>query len=133
DLYALRLNASGLPIGAPFKIDALEAQYCREQVISYNSANDEFMITFQGVISVQNDWDFFAQRVRASDGAMVGSNIPISTTTDIEQDGANAYDADLNRYMVIFAGGSPSPSGQLISASGALIGPRFPKIGRAHV
>ncbi len=125
DLYALRLNAAGLPAGTPFRIDADQAQYCREQVISYNVANDEFMITFQGVTSVQNDWDFFGQRIRASDGAMLGSNIPISATVDIEGDGGVAYDADLNRYMVIYAGGSPSPSSQLVSATGTLIGPRF--------
>jgi hypothetical protein len=89
--------------------------------------NDEFFITFQAYYEIepQTWWDYYAQRVRASDGALLGSNITISATSISDENGDVAYDSDLNRYLVIYQWGSPGPWGQFVSAAGALIGERF--------
>jgi hypothetical protein len=86
------------------------------------------MVTFQAYYESQpqQSWDYFAQRVRASDGALLGPNITISATTDFDNNGDVAYDSDLNQYLVVYDGGVPSPWGQFVSPSGALMGARFP-------
>ena len=68
-------------------------------------------------------WDCYAQRVRASDGALLGSNITISATYgSMTGNGDVAYDSDMNRYLVIYEGGNPSPWVQFVSASGTSAG-----------
>ncbi len=127
-LYATRLDSTAVPVGGIFHASTAAYVWAGGPSICYNSVNDEFFVTFQAYYATEPPtwWDYYAQRIRASDGAMLGSNITISLTYDYDTNGDVAYDSDLNRYLVIYDGGNPTPWLQFVSASGVLQGSRFP-------
>ncbi|MBI4578163.1 MAG: hypothetical protein HY718_00580 [Planctomycetes bacterium] len=127
-LYARRLDSTAVPVGSTFHASTAPYVWAGNPSIAWNSASNEFLVTFQAYYETEplTWWDYYAQRVRASDGAMLGSNITISATPDYDSNGDVAYDPDMNRYLVIYDGGSPTPWLQFLSAAGALEGPRFP-------
>ena len=127
-LYATRLDSTAVPVGNIFHASTASYVWAGNPAIAYNSTNDEFFVTFQAYYDTQPPtwWDYYAQRVRASDGALLGSNITISAMPEYDSNGDVAYDSDMNRYLVIYEGGNPTPWLQFVSASGALQGARFP-------
>ncbi|MDO8588331.1 MAG: NBR1-Ig-like domain-containing protein, partial [Armatimonadota bacterium] len=128
-LYATRLNSTAVPVGGIFHVSVGTYRWAGNPSICYNSANNEFFVTWQAYYEPQPDpvtwWDYYARGVRASDGALMGSEIVVSATLESDCNGDAAYDSDLNRYLVIYEGGDPSPYGQFISAAGSLVGSRF--------
>ncbi len=127
-VYAQRLSSTAVPLGGIFHVSVGTYVYAGNPSICYNAVHDEFMVTFQAYYDTEplTWWDYYAQRVRASDGVLLGPNITIAATPDYDSNGDVTHDALLNRYLVIYDGGPPSPWGQFVTASGALDGPRFP-------
>ena len=123
-LYATRLDSTAVPVGNIFYATTGPYVWGGGPAICYNSVNDEFLVTFQAYheIDYLTWWDCYAQRVRASDGSLLGSNITVAATPQSDQGADVAYDSDMNRYLVIYEGGNPTPWCQFISASGTLIG-----------
>jgi hypothetical protein len=121
-VYGQILNSTAVPTSAIFKINTPQYFWCRNQYLAWNSTSDEYLVTFQGGIDEPHSFDFLCQRVRASDGALLGSNVVLSGELGPEGPGGVAYDSDMNRYFVAYEGG---PWGQFISASGTLVGARF--------
>jgi hypothetical protein len=126
-IFGLILDSTAAPIGGAFNISNGTYVYSGTPRICYNSTNDEFFVPW--VVNTNYTWDAYAQRVRASDGALLGGNITIGNTGGTEFPGGVAYDNDLNRYLVVCDGDPSSPWVQFISASGSLIGARIPAAG----
>jgi len=123
-ILGMILDSTAVPITGTFAISDDTHVYSGTPRICYNSTDDEFFVPW--VVNTQITWDAYAQRVRASDGALIGSNITVGNTAATEFPGGVAYDSDLNRYLVICDGEPSSPWVQFISASGTLIGSRIP-------
>ncbi|MDO8586619.1 MAG: hypothetical protein Q7T82_06220, partial [Armatimonadota bacterium] len=122
-VYGQILNSTGNPVGSNFRISTTSQLYSRNPAIAWNSASNEYMVTYQGYITAPS-WDYWGQRIRASDGALLGSNLAITTTHDIGGGGV-AYDPVMNRYLVVYEAGGDSPWGQFVSSTPTLIGSRF--------
>ena len=83
-LYATRLDSTAVPVGSIFHASTAPYVWAGNPAICYNSVNDEFFVTFQAYYETEplTWWDYYAQRIRASDGALLGSNITISATPE---------------------------------------------------
>ena len=62
----------------------------------------------------------FGQRLRASDGALLGSNFVISAELGPEGPGGVAYDSDMNRYLVVYEGGPVGAVHQRVRDAGRI-------------
>jgi hypothetical protein len=91
--------------------------------VAFNAASNEFLVT----------WDDFGrrgdvihgQRVRGSDGALLGTNFPIGSVAGGIRS-AVAWSPVNNVYLVVYWGGNPIEIfGQRVSGSGVLLGGNF--------
>ncbi len=136
NIWALRVDAAtGLADGI-LDLTAAETRYTAFPAVAWNSADDEFLVTFQVDASCSqedpticqrdpncdcltntwciehgcpnNGWDYYGQRVSAQNGMLlaIGGNIPLATTSAWEYDGDIVYDSDLHRYLMVYVGGS---------------------------
>ena len=124
NVYGRILDTFGNPTGSRFQIDTPSQQYSRNPQVAWNSVNNEYLVTYMGLVTGPS-WDYLAQRVSASNGALLGSNLQLTTTGDIYNFGGVAYDSNANRYLVVYDGGSSTPYGQLVSNTATLVGSRF--------
>jgi gliding motility-associated-like protein len=106
--------------------------------IAFNSTADEYLVVFQGDHTTDNKHQIYGQRVKASDGSLIGSRIDISTLAgDATYDSYRpkvAYNSTTNQYLVVWYGviGFESNAqgtyaeneiySQLINANGTLSG-----------
>jgi hypothetical protein len=76
---------------------------------------------------IGHGWDLYCQRVRASDGALLGGTMPIATTANSDFNGDIAYDSDLNQYMTVYEchNGGNSVWTQIVNIDGTLSGSRI--------
>jgi len=105
--------------------------------IAYNSsAADEFMCMYQvDREDIGNGWDQYCQRVRASDGALLGGTMPVATAFFAWDDNGDIeYDSDMNRYLAVYESvdGTNSIYGQFINADGTQNGGRFVVLGSPY-
>ncbi len=124
NVYGRILDALGNPTGSRFPIDTPSQQYSRNPQLAWNSVNNEYLVTYMGV-GTGSSWDYWAQRVSASNGALLGSNLQVTTSGNVYNYGGVAYDSDANRYLVVYDGGSSPPYGQLVSHTATLVGSAF--------
>jgi hypothetical protein len=128
DYNALRITgrfvtATGAVSGTPFPISdaGFGALY---PALAYNAAGNEFLVTWDdagdrgGVI--------FGQRVRGSDGALMGTNFVIGTRYGGIRS-AVAWSPVSSTYLAVYWGPGPEIDiyGQRVSGNGALLGPNF--------
>ena len=128
DYNALRIfgrfvTTTGTVTGAPFPISdaGFGALY---PAIAYNASGNEFLVTWDdagdrgGVI--------FGQRVRGSDGALMGTNFFIGTRYGGIRS-AVAWSPVSSTYLVVYWGPAPEIDiyGQRVSGAGALLGANF--------
>jgi hypothetical protein len=124
NVYGRILDALGNPTGSRFQIDTPSQQYSRNPQLAWNSVNNEYLVTYMGV-GTGSSWDYWAQRVNASNGALPGSNLQLTTTGNVYNFGGVAYDSNANRYLVVYDGGASPPYGQLVSHTATLVGSAF--------
>jgi hypothetical protein len=124
NVYGRILDAFGNPTGSRFQIDTPSQQYSRNPQVAWNSANNEYLVTYMGV-GTGSSWDYWAQRFSASNGALLGSNLQVTTTGNVYNFGGVAYDSNANRYLVVYDGGGSPPYGQFVSNTATLVGSAF--------
>ncbi len=124
NVYGRILDTFGNPTGSRFQIDTPSQQYSRNPRVTWNSVNNEYLVTYMGLGTGQS-WDYWAQRISASNGALLGSNLQLTTSGNIYNDGGVAYDSNANRYLVVYDGGASMPYGQLVSNTATLVGSAF--------
>jgi hypothetical protein len=123
-IFGRFVTATGTVSGLAFPVS--EAPFgALYPAIAYNAANNEFLVTWDdagdrgGVI--------FGQRVRASDGALMGTNFAIGTLYGGIRS-AVAWSPVNNVYLVVYwgnSGGVIDIFGQRVSGSGTLLGVNF--------
>jgi len=126
-IWGRLVRGDGSAVAAPFPIsDAGVASLF--PAVAFNGVNDEFLVTWDdggdrgGVI--------FGQRVRGSDGALLGGNFAIGSVYGGIRS-AVAWSATSSNYLVVFWGPGPGNTaaeiyGQRVNATGALLGANFP-------
>jgi hypothetical protein len=123
NIYSRILDAFGNPTGSRIQIDTPSQLYSRNPQVAWNSVNNEYLATYMG--SPGNGFDYFAQRVSASTGALLGSNLALTTSTSVYNFGGLAYDSNANKYLVVYDGGASPPYGQFVSNTATLLGSAF--------
>lgn len=122
-IFGRLVTDEGTPVGDAFQISEAPSGGLFPAA-AYNAINDEFLVT----------WDDFGrrgdvihgQRVRAADGALLGTNLPIGSVAGGIRS-AVAWSPTNNIYLVVYWGGHPiiEVLGQRVSASGGLLGGNF--------
>ena len=129
DIYSQRLTNLGQLSGSTQNLTSGIASLTANPQIAYNSTNDECMVLFQVDSSALVPplwWDVYGQRLRCSDGAQLGGNFAVATTSRWDQNESICYDPDHNRYLAVYEGlGEPNGVwAQFITAAGVLDGSR---------
>ncbi len=119
DLHAQRVDATGSLVGAPIELTA-DPDWQSGAAAAWSSGSDEFLVTYTYAGAVGAE--VRAQRIRASDGSLVGSPIELGTaggtwTTQIE------YLACEDRFLAGWIGSGAV--GLRLSASGEPDGTPF--------
>jgi hypothetical protein len=123
NIYGWRLDTFGNPTGSRIQIDTPSQLYSRNPQVTWNSVNNEYLATYMG--SPGDGFNYFAQRVSSSNGALLGSNLALTTSNAVYNFGGVAYDSNANRYLVVYDGGASPPYGQLVSNTATLVGSAF--------
>src|SRR5689334_19865057 len=82
NVYARILDSLGNPTGSRIQIDTPSQLYSRNPQVAWNSANNEYLVTYMSSLS-GTGFDYFAQRVSASNGALLGSNLAVTTSNNV--------------------------------------------------
>lgn len=117
------VTANGAVNGGVFPIS--EAPYgALYPAIAYNTASNHFLVTWDD--AGQRGGVIYGQRVRASDGSMVGPNFPIGSRYGGIRS-AVAWSPVSACYLVVYWGPAPEIDiyGQRVSGAGELIGGNF--------
>ncbi len=108
-VYAQRYFADGSPNGLEFLANTRTADAQENPAVAMN-ANGEFVITWQSLNQDGNGWGIYAQRYSAA-GAAVGGEIPVNTTTDLNQQFPSVAMADDGSFVVAWEGLNADGSG----------------------
>lgn len=127
DIYARLVAADGTPQGTHFGIAWENANQRTAPDVAHNTAANEYLVVWEYAYSA-TDHDIYARRV-GSDGALIGGEIGIATTTAAEGLPAVVYNSASNEYLVVWRrveGADEFTQGniyaQRINAAGALVG-----------
>jgi hypothetical protein len=130
-IFGVRVaGATGTLIGTNFSLSPSWTQYCAVPHIAYNSSANEFEVMYQvSRDDIGHGFDEYGQRLRASDGVLLGDAHPIGTAGPAwDRHGDIVYDSDMNRYLAVYeclGDASGSLYGQFLTATGGSIGGRF--------
>ena len=82
DIYGRRVGADGTPIGGHFAISWEGNKHRLAPDVAYHPAIGEYLVVWEYEYSL-DDHDIYARRV-ASDGALIGGELPISTSATLK-------------------------------------------------
>lgn len=119
DLRARRVDTNGSLVGDEIQITA-DPDWQSGAAVAWSSANDEFLVTYANADA--SGASVRAQRIRASDGALLGAAIPLATAGGTWTTGVAYLPCD-NRYVVGWV--SNGASGIRTSAGGEPDGAPF--------
>jgi hypothetical protein len=116
-VFGRRVNSVGGTVGDVFRISEVAQTEALYPAIAYNATNNEYLVTFDTSTSI------YGQRVRASDGALMGGNFAIGAAVGGIRSGV-AWSAASNNYLVTYyvAGGAVDVYGRRVSAAGGVLG-----------
>ena len=115
-----RVSNTGSSIGDGFRISEVATGGAYYPSVAYNAMDNEFLVSFD------TDPTIYGQRVRGSDGAMVGGNFGIGVV-DAGRSSV-AWSPISNNYLVAywaFPGGPTEIYGRRLTNTGSLIGNEF--------
>jgi hypothetical protein len=134
DIYARRLSAAGVPVGADFRISGSAATSDEwAPAVVWNGTANEYLVVWQdGRNSATRGWDIYGQRVSAA-GISVGANFRISSLGAVTDDTtpAVAWNGVANQYLVVwedyrtFSTRGVDVYGRRVSATGVPVGVDF--------
>jgi hypothetical protein len=126
DIYGQRVSSGGVLAGSNFPISIASGSQFRPDV-GYNSTNDEYLVIWGDGRNGGSE-DIYGQRV-SSGGALVGSEIPISTAPNSQENPAVIYNSTNSEYLIAWEDGRNFTDwdiyGQRISGNGSLVGSDF--------
>ncbi|MDO8587368.1 MAG: hypothetical protein Q7T82_10035, partial [Armatimonadota bacterium] len=117
-IFGRFVSNAGANIGSPFQISD-GTVYALYPTLAYNSTNNEFLVTWD---DGRGPDKIAGQRVRGSDGALLGGNFTIGTTPGGRS--SVAWSSTSNCYYVVYylAAGNVDVFGQRVSNAGTLLG-----------
>jgi hypothetical protein len=129
NIYGQRVSSNGTLLGiiaiytGPDTVPGLPA-------VTYNSTSNEYLVAWLENRNGGSNYDIYGQRVSGS-GALLGSDIPISTAPGNQYYPEVAYDNADNEYLVVWQDDRNGASnydiyGQRLSGIGALLGGGIP-------
>ena len=101
DIWARRITWHGGWMSAPFTITT-DVDDQHHPAVAYNSVDDEYLVVYQ------NSWvgglqDIAAQRVRASDGALLSwANVATGGTGEVRVEPDVTYNEARNQYLIAY-------------------------------
>jgi hypothetical protein len=128
DIYGVLVNADGTIKGEDFLIDNhIDNQSL--PVVAYNSQENQYLVVWQDSRNPASSPDIYA-RVVNPDGSLNGSDFPITMSSEHQAAPDVVYDADKNRYLVVWEQGY-YVYGRLLKADKTFAGQEF-KIGSVY-
>ncbi len=113
EVFGQRISSAGAAVGADFRIsnvgtDADANRGAFEPSVTYNSASDQYLVTWQGDQLADDAFEIYGQRLSAA-GAEAGGDFRISNTTDAGSnrdavDSVGAFNTSANEFMVAWTG-----------------------------
>ncbi len=127
EIYGRRLGVDGVPVGAEFSIvKAAGSRFVTD--LTWNATENEYLMVWQDsrYNPVGGSTDVYGRRLTAS-GVGIGPEFTMSETSHSQYNPSVAWNSTANQYFVTWtediAGlGHRNIRGQLVAASGALIG-----------
>jgi hypothetical protein len=124
DIYGLRLNGLGFPLGAEFGISAAEEAH-EEPDVAFNSDDHEYLVVWADGRSGDGTTAIWAQRYDRS-GRPLGQNFAVREEGHSLTAPVVTYNLVDNNYLVVWEDiAEEDVEGQLVSAQGSLLGFAF--------
>jgi len=126
DIHAQRVSRNGALQGQRVVV-AGTGERDRAPQVACNTRNNEYLVVWHGGDGeeVANSRNYiYGQRLSGA-GGLLGSTIPICTSTRWNISSTVAYNSVNNEYLVVWQDGIVNINGQRISASGSPIGSSF--------
>ena len=124
EIYGLRLDASGAPLGSGFYIadDSIDESGA---AVAYNATSGEFLVVWH-VQSAADNYDIYGQRV-SSGGGLSGGVIQISSAAGNQMHPQLAYNSDADQFLVVWQDERVDGDiyGQRVNGAGGLVGGNF--------
>jgi hypothetical protein len=120
-IFGRRVDNRGRALGEIVRISESRHTHALFPAVAYNAARDEFLVTFDADPSIAG------QRVKATDGTLIGGNFPIGEARGGIRS-AVAWSATSNNYLVVYfapSGGRTEIFGRRISAAGKPLDPEL--------
>ncbi len=129
DIYAIRVNGQGIPIGIELMV-GISANMDTHPEVAYSPMKNEYLVVWENEYSL-TDHDILAQRV-AADGTLVGGIIYVAYTTQYDMKPVVTYNPNTQEYLVVYERRVGSDEfaqqdlyGQLVYEDGTPIGNGF--------
>lgn len=133
NIYAYRLNQSGDVVGSLIAVSTAN-DFQLDPYVTFNSDANEYLVVWSDNRSGNTGGgvfrpDIYAQRIRASDGQLVGGNFALTTHASSSQSRPRAaYDPTSQRYLVVWQDGRTGTwqiYGQRLDSNAAAMGGIF--------
>ncbi|GMU20751.1 MAG: hypothetical protein AMXMBFR13_08470 [Phycisphaerae bacterium] len=128
EVFATRVSGvTGQRVGGVINLTADENRYSAFPLLAWNSARDEFLVVYQvSAEEIGQSWNLYSGRISAPTGSKSPA-VQITDGTAAEFNGDLAYDADLDRYLLLYEARESGVAiwGQFLTGDGAPAGPRF--------
>ena len=124
DIYGQLLAGDGSPIGTNFAISTATS-YQSAPRASYGSVSNTSMVVWQDLQPGGNNWDIYGQRVSATDGSLLGGQLPILVDANVELVPSIAYSPATDQFLVVWftyigQSGNADVFGRFISSGGTV-------------
>ena len=100
DIYGRRVSAGGAALGTQFGISWERPNHTLSPDLAYNAAANEYLVAWEYEYS-SDDHDIYIRRVR-SDGAVIGPEIAVATSSSFESNPAVAYSESDSEYLIVW-------------------------------
>ncbi len=128
DVFALRLDSGGAPIGSEFRVNESDGSMTTAQVGA--AADGSFVVTWTDDSEIDGDGMSVLARRFASSGAPFGGELQVNTTTTGDQYGSAMAVAPAGEFMVVWETYGQTAEGdglfgQRFAAAGTKLGTQF--------
>ena len=102
DIYAIRVDNTGYPIGSEIQID-IDAYMDTHPSVAYSPVMNEYLVVWENEYETNpDDHDILGQRIDAYSGSMVGGYIQVSYSGQYDMKPVVTYDQSMQEYLVVY-------------------------------
>lgn len=100
DIYGRRVGGDGTPLGGQFGVSWEGNNHRLAPDVTYHPTLGEYLVVWEYEFSA-SDHDIYARRV-ASNGTLIGNELPIATTGQSESNPVVTYNSQDDEYLVVW-------------------------------